>query len=90
LADELSAIVGTLQCTRDGTAVPVAPTAWNPTGGHATLYANMSAHNLYVTTMVKSRRTSLSELPVGDTGLTLDASPFLKQPRRAACDVDEE
>jgi len=90
LADESSAIVGTLQWTRDGTAVPVSPPAWNPTGGDATLYAYISAHNSYVAAMAASRKTFSSESPVGDEGLTLDASPPSKRPRQAACDADEE
>ena len=57
LAEESSAIVGTLQWTRDGTAVPVPPPAWNPTGGDATLYAYIYAHNSYVAAMAASRKT---------------------------------
>ena len=90
MAEDSSAIVGTLQRTRDGTAVPVSPPAWNPTGGDATLYAYISAHNSYVAAMAASRKTSFSESPVDEEGLTLDALPPSKRPRQEACDVDEE
>jgi len=40
--------------------------------------------------MAASRKTFFSESPVGDEGLTLEASPPSKRPRQAACDVDEE
>jgi len=90
LADESSSIVGTLQWTRDGTAVPVSRPSWNPTGGDATLYAYIYAHNSYVAAMAASRKTFFLESPVGDEGLTLDASLPSKKLRQAACNVDEE
>jgi len=40
--------------------------------------------------MAASRKTFFSEWPVGDEGLTLDASPPSKRPRQAAFDADEE
>jgi len=89
-ADESSAIVGTLQWTRDVTAVPISPPTWNPTGGDATLHAYISAQNSYLAAMAAPRKTYFSESPVSDEGLTLDALPPSKRPRKAACDVDEE
>jgi len=88
LADESSAVVTALEWTRGGTAVPVAPPAWSPTGGDATLYAYISAHNSYIAAMAASSMAVNSEVPVGEVGLVRDASPPAKRQRQGACAVD--
>ena len=88
MADESSAVVTALEWTRGGTAVPVAPPAWSPTGGDATLYAYISAHNSYIAAMAASSMAVNSEVPIGEVGLVHDASSPAKRQRQGACAVD--
>ena len=75
MAEESSAVVSWLEWSRDGAAVPAAPSPWNRAGGDATLYAYISAHNSYVTAQAAAGMAVLSETPLDAMGQPPDTPP---------------
>jgi len=90
VAEESSAVTDTLEWTRDGTLVPVAPPAWNPTGGDAMLYAYISAHNSCVTATAASNKAVGADSPDDNMAPLLNASPRSKRKRQGPFHVDED
>ena len=90
MAEDLSAVVDTLDWTQDGTLVTVAPPARNPTGGDAKLYAYISAHTSYVSAMAASHNAVGADSSDDSMAPLLNASPPSKRKRQGPFHMDED
>ena len=90
MAEESSSVADTLEWTRDGTLVPVAPPAWNPSGGDAMLYVFISAHNSYVTAMADSHKAVGADSPDDIMAPLMDSSPPSMRKHQGPFHVDED
>jgi len=90
MAEESSAVVDTLEWTRDGALFPVASPAWNPFGGDAMLYADISGHHSNFTAMAASHKAVSADSTDDSMAPPLNASPPCERKLQGPFHVDED